>query len=322
MRRPARSDIALGLLVCVIALAAAIASVNGSNSLEDRAQRLESSLRCPTCAGASIADSPAAIAAQMRAVVVERLGAGDSDQDVRDYFVARYGRWILLDPPLGGVDTALWVLPAVVIAAGSALVVARARQPGAAAAGARPGRRSGRRLVSVAATGFIAAALAVPVVMALTPRRAGSEITGRAAANPTTDVATARSRVAAAPNDPGALIDLGDALLAADMGSDAAEQYRAALAIDPKDVRALLGVAAILLDADRPDAAVNALERVLKQAPDQPDALVMRGLARFRIDGSVTARVRADLSRFLTIAPADARAPMVVSLLAPSASPS
>jgi len=321
MRRLARIDLVLVLLIAAVALVVAVATLNGSNSLEARTQRLASSLRCPTCAGASIADSPAVIAAQMRAILVERLNAGDGDQDVRDYFVARYGRWILLDPPTSGIDSLLWLVPAVVIAAGAGLVVVQVR-PRSATVGAPHTRGASRGLVTLGATAFIAAALVIPAVIALAPRRAGSELTGGSVTTPTTDVETARARAAAAPADPAALVDLGDALLAEGLGSAAAEQYRAALERDPRSVRALLGVAVILLDADRPDAAVNALDRVLASEPNQPDALVTRGLAWLRIDGALSARARDDLVKFMAIAAGDPRAAMVTDLLAGGASPS
>lgn len=324
MRRWARSDLGLLVVGAAIVLIALTALASGSDSVAARARRIEAGLRCPTCQGLSIADSPAPIAAQMRAVVVERLGAGDSDDAVRAYFVARYGRWILLDPPATGVDLALWLMPAAFIAAGSVLIAARSRRPG-------PGHRLPRsrgatrppvgKLASGLAVMFIGAAIVVPAVLAIGPRLANAEITGRPAPTPGPALARLESLVAAQPTNLGALLDLADALLAAGRGSEAASRYQAALQLDPANDRALLGVAAILLDADRPDAAVAALDRVLGRSPDQPEALIMRGLARIRLDGGLSTRARADLERFVAVYPNDPRRSEVAPLLVPPSPP-
>ncbi|NMR21050.1 cytochrome c-type biogenesis protein CcmH [Cellulomonas fimi] len=78
----------------------------------DRAYALEQLLRCPTCQSVSIADSPSETAAAMRLEVAQQVAAGRSDQEVFDYFRARYGDWVVLDPPAQGVTLLVWLLPA------------------------------------------------------------------------------------------------------------------------------------------------------------------------------------------------------------------
>ena len=325
MRRISKTDWALLMLALAVVSVALLAGLAGSTSPEERAARIADQLRCPTCSGQSVADSPAAIAEEMRRVVDERVAAGDSDEEVRAWFVERYGRWILLEPPVAGVDALLWAAPPLVLVLGAASVVWRARRV-PTADGARPpsGARRPTGRVATGLTGaFMLAAIAVPVAMAVGPRFAGQEVSGRPAAAPRTDVdlQELEDRVDERPRDVVALVDLGDALLAADRPGDAAKRYRAALDIEPENQRALLGVGAVLLDADRPDAAVAALDRVLRTTPDQRDALVMRALGNLRMDGRVSDRVRRDLDRFLMVAPDDPRADMARSLLAETPSP-
>ena len=81
--------------------------------LEARARNLSKTLRCVVCKNQSIDDSNAPLARDMRLLVRERLVAGDSDSQVRDYLVARYGNFILLRPPLQPNTLLLWLAPAI-----------------------------------------------------------------------------------------------------------------------------------------------------------------------------------------------------------------
>lgn len=332
-RTIARSDFVLSLAVVVIVAAVAVAAVSARNlSLDDRARAIEAQLRCPTCQGLSIADSPATSATQMRALVRQQLASGASDDEVRGFFVARYGRWILLDPPIAGPDLLLWFAPAVIIALGAGLVVRRARARGAGGATVRswhsppPGRPS--RPITVLVGGAMVLALAVPIAAAVGPRLAGREVSGPAAPGAAPSIADLEAFVRAEPRNVEALVALGNALHTANRVSEAADRYRAALELDPANVDALLGVGTILLGADRPDAAAPVFDRILTGAPDQPDALLYRAVARLRLDGGVSARVRSDLARFLDVAGlSDGRREMARGLLAgdtppPSAPPS
>lgn len=99
--------------------------------LETRAQDLAKGLRCLVCQNQSIADSDAPLAGDLRQIVRERLAAGATDQQVRDYLVARYGDWVLLDPPLERRTWLLWFAPAGVLllgAGGIAFLVLRRRR--------------------------------------------------------------------------------------------------------------------------------------------------------------------------------------------------
>lgn len=91
--------------------------------LDARTAEVASTLRCPVCQGESIQDSPSELAQQMRSVVKDRLRQGDSPEQVRAYFAARYGEWILLEPKMTGLNVMLYLLPVVLILGGLVFVV-------------------------------------------------------------------------------------------------------------------------------------------------------------------------------------------------------
>jgi cytochrome c-type biogenesis protein CcmH len=92
------------------------------------AYELASELRCVVCQNLSVADSPSEMAAQMRAIVRERLAAGDSPEQVREYFVQRYGEWILLAPRQRGFNLVVWAFPIAAVAVGLGIVAVLLRR--------------------------------------------------------------------------------------------------------------------------------------------------------------------------------------------------
>jgi len=108
--------------------------------LESRAREVSKGLRCLVCQNQSIDDSDAELARDLRVLVRERLTAGDSNEQVVDYVVSRYGDFVLLAPPFKAATYALWLGPAVLAIAGVIAVVVFYRRRGAAsgAAGTPP----------------------------------------------------------------------------------------------------------------------------------------------------------------------------------------
>ena len=105
--------------------------------LEARARALSQEIRCLVCQNEPIDSSNADLARDLRILLRERLVAGDSDDDVRAFLVARYGDYVLLDPPLKLTTYALWFGPVLILllgALGVILYFARARQAPATAA--------------------------------------------------------------------------------------------------------------------------------------------------------------------------------------------
>lgn len=92
---------------------------------EAAAADLMETLRCVVCQGQSIADSNAEIAGDMRALVRERIAAGESPEAIRAWMIDRYGEWVSYDPPFDWATAPLWLAPLVVL--GFGLVLARGR---------------------------------------------------------------------------------------------------------------------------------------------------------------------------------------------------
>ena len=92
------------------------------SKLESRARKISADLRCLVCQNQSIDDSDAALAKDLRLLVREQLKAGKSDQDIKDYLVARYGNFILLKPPFEWDSAALWLSPFVVFGLGGVMI--------------------------------------------------------------------------------------------------------------------------------------------------------------------------------------------------------
>jgi cytochrome c-type biogenesis protein CcmH len=104
------------------------AVVAPDSALEAQTTAVASTLRCPVCQGESIQDSPSELAKQMRAVVRDQLRAGSTPDQVKAYFVSRYGEWILLEPTMTGLNILLYVLPVVLVVGGLALIAVLVRR--------------------------------------------------------------------------------------------------------------------------------------------------------------------------------------------------
>lgn len=108
---------ALLIALSIVPLAAQAQAMSDS-ALQVQTRALASVLRCPVCQGESIQDSPSELSAQMRDLVRDQLRAGKTPDEVKQYFVDRYGEWILLEPKPQGANLLLYVFPLVAIAGG------------------------------------------------------------------------------------------------------------------------------------------------------------------------------------------------------------
>lgn len=93
-----------------------------SAALEVQVREISSRLRCPVCLNLSIADSPSELARDMVANVRERLKRGESPDQIRAYFEARYGEWVHMEPTARGFNLLVWLLPLVVVIGGGTVI--------------------------------------------------------------------------------------------------------------------------------------------------------------------------------------------------------
>jgi cytochrome c-type biogenesis protein CcmH len=107
-------------------------------ALEQRARVLSRELRCMVCQNQSIDDSDAPLARDLRVLVRERLTSGDSDSQVLDFLVARYGEFVLLKPRFAWHNVVLWLTPAAALAAGAITILLAIRRRRAVPVAAAP----------------------------------------------------------------------------------------------------------------------------------------------------------------------------------------
>jgi cytochrome c-type biogenesis protein CcmH len=136
------------ILACVFALAVMMGSsaayavqpdeIMSDPAMETRARDLSRELRCMVCQNQSIDDSEAPLARDLRLLVRERIAAGDSDAQVIDFLVARYGEFVLLKPRLKPHTLLLWLLPPLALAGGGFALWMNSRRRSRSAAAEDP----------------------------------------------------------------------------------------------------------------------------------------------------------------------------------------
>jgi cytochrome c-type biogenesis protein CcmH len=103
-------------------------AATGDSILEARTRAVAAQLRCPVCQGLSLQDSPSELSQQMRQVIERQLASGKTEEDVKNYFVARYGEWILMSPSARGFNWLVYVLPMLALSAGVSLLALAVRR--------------------------------------------------------------------------------------------------------------------------------------------------------------------------------------------------
>jgi len=100
----------------------------GDSALEARTSAVAAQLRCPVCQGLSIQDSPSELAQSMRSLVRDQLAQGKTPEQVKAYFVSKYGEWILLSPAPHGFNLLAYAVPVLVVVGGGALIILAVRR--------------------------------------------------------------------------------------------------------------------------------------------------------------------------------------------------
>ena len=112
-----------GAFAAVVLMAATWAAPSGAAQVDEKTVHdVAAQLRCVVCQSLSVADSPSETANQMRGIIREHLAAGESPEQVRAYFVEKYGEWILLSPTKSGFNLLVWVVPFAGLGVGLVLV--------------------------------------------------------------------------------------------------------------------------------------------------------------------------------------------------------
>ncbi len=120
---------------------------SGPETTTERVQRLHEAFACPQCDGQSVAESNAAVAAEIRNFISDEVRAGSTDTEIRDQLIGGYGGDVLLNPPSEGFSALIWILPVVVAVLGVAGLVAVIRRGGE---GSRTASRDDAALVTAA----------------------------------------------------------------------------------------------------------------------------------------------------------------------------
>src|SRR5712691_8278603 len=115
------------MLVAVLAVIAAIwlslwLAGPRERTLDQRVREVAVQLKCPVCQGESVADSPSQISKQIREIIRQKLQAGQSEQEVIQYFVSRYGEQIVWVPQWQGITLLAWLVPILLLFGGVALL--------------------------------------------------------------------------------------------------------------------------------------------------------------------------------------------------------
>jgi len=118
LRRQYQKTIALGLIIAWLLVLGKPIFAAPAPDLEEQTRAIATELRCVVCQNLSVADSPSEMAQQMRGVVRDQLREGKTPQEIKNYFVSKYGEWVLLKPEKSGFSLLVWVVPFVVLIAG------------------------------------------------------------------------------------------------------------------------------------------------------------------------------------------------------------
>jgi cytochrome c-type biogenesis protein CcmH len=136
-----RFALAIGAMSAIVTTnAVAQQTISNDPVLEAKVHEVSSVLRCPVCQGLSLNDSPSELSQQMRQLVREKLAAGESPEEIKAYFVSKYGEWVLLEPKPKGMNLVVYLAPFILLLGGGGLIVVMVRKWSSQQASAAPAR--------------------------------------------------------------------------------------------------------------------------------------------------------------------------------------
>ena len=116
------ASIALGFIALIAVILASSCVREDDLTADQRIHQLSQQLMCPVCDGQTLDQSQAQLSEDMKTVIRQKIEDGDSNQQIRDYFVERYGEIVLASPDAGGFNLIAWVMPGVIFLGGALLV--------------------------------------------------------------------------------------------------------------------------------------------------------------------------------------------------------
>ena len=111
------------VVVAVAALSIAAFGTRSAPTAQDRVSSISRTVKCPVCSGESVAESNAPASQEIRRQIAEQVQQGQTDDEIRSFYSAKYGQAILLTPSASGVNVLVWILPIVALALGVATLV-------------------------------------------------------------------------------------------------------------------------------------------------------------------------------------------------------
>jgi len=280
------------LLALVTIGSLSFAVLSGGSSGETpaaRAERLASGIRCPTCQGLSAAESDAKAAGAVRAEITRRVAEGQTDAQIRQALVDRYGNEILLTPEGEGVAALVWALPVagLVVAVSALAIHLRGRQSAAEGTKSPPASGAGvfaRRAAIAGLVACVAGGAGAVVARTAGERLPGESATGTVDLGPAQLLADARERLSA-----------GQAV-------EALRLYDRVLEQDAQHPEALAYRGWLVRLAGESQEGMDLVDTAIAADPEYPDAHLFKGMILLE-DLDEPAAAAEELRRFLTLAP-------------------
>ena len=111
------------IVVAIAALSVAAFGTRSAPTAQDRVSSISRTVKCPVCSGESVAESNAPASQEIRRQIAEQVQQGQTDDEIRSFYAAKYGQAIPLTPSASGLNALVWILPIVALAVGIAALV-------------------------------------------------------------------------------------------------------------------------------------------------------------------------------------------------------